>query len=393
MMTHDTTPLAQIKAELRDAISAKKCWRCGCFQDTVSTLQSSVIINPLLASQLEEARSLYEPRQYDCLGCEVCWPAVAQNLAAELDSAVAEGSHCATEEPEAREGWPPLPGDYQVIRFQAPVAVCALNSDHLIKELGDANINGLCIVGSLHTENLGIEHLIRNILANPYIRFLIICGEDTRKTIGHLPGQSLIALMQHGVNEKMRIINATGKRPLLKNIAPKQVEAFRNQVRVIEQIGNTDIAALIDLIIATAIDDPGPFTDAPSDVSPVAIEAAKEPGKLVLDPAGYFVVYPDRTHQRLVLEHYTNKGMLDRMFSANSAAALYISVVDAELISRLDHAAYLGRELARAEHALQSGNDYVQDRAPGEMEPKTNNSTQQNATTCGCRSEKGESCK
>lgn len=383
----------QIETELRAAMAAKKCWRCGCYQDTVNTLQGSDIINATFGALLEEARSLLEPKRYDCLGCEVCWPAVAQNLAAELDPAVAEGSHCATEEPEPREGWPPLPGDYQVMRFQAPVAVCTLNSDHLIKELGDANINGLSIVGSLHTENLGIEHLIRNTLANPHIRFLIICGEDTRKTIGHLPGQSLIALMQHGVTENMRIINAMGKRPRLKNIAPAQVEAFRNQVRVIEQIGNTDIAALIDLIIATALDDPGPFADAPSDVSPVAIEAAKEPGKLVLDPAGYFVVYPDRTHQRLVLEHYTNKGVLDRMFSANSAAALYTSVVDAELISRLDHAAYLGRELARAEHALQSGDDYVQDRAPGETESTTNISTQQNATTCGCQSGKGESCK
>jgi len=391
-MTNEPTQLAKIKTELGEAISAKKCWRCGCFQDTVSALQSSVIINPLLASQLEEACSLFEPRQYDCLGCEVCWPAVAQNLAAELDPVVAEGSHCATEEPELREGWPPLPGDYQVLRFQAPVAVCVLNSDHLIKELGDANINGLSIVGSLHTENLGIEHLIRNLLANPHIRFLIICGEDTRKTIGHLPGQSLIALIQHGINDKMRVIDAKGKRPLLKNISSEHVEAFRRQVQVIEQIGNTDSTALKDLIVATALDDPGPFTDAPSDVSPVVIEAVKEPGKLVLDPAGYFVVYPDRIHQRLVLEHYSNKGVLDRMFSADTATALYTSVVDAKLISRLDHAAYLGRELARAEHALQSGDDYVQDRAPGEIEPTTNISNEQNATTCGCHSGKGESC-
>ncbi len=391
-MTNQPTQLAQIKTELRAAISAEKCWRCGCFQETVSTLQSSVIINTLLASLLEEAYSLFEPRRYDCLGCDVCWPAVAQNLAAELDSAVAEGSHCVTEEPEPREGWPPLPGNYQVIRFQAPVAVCALNSDHLIKELGDANINGLSIVGSLHTENLGIEHLIRNILANPHIRFLIICGEDTHKTIGHLPGQSLIALMQHGVTENMRIINAEGKRPQLKNISLEHVEAFRSQVRVIEQTGNTDIAALTDLIIATALDDPGPFADSPSDVSRVALEAAKEPGKLILDPAGYFVVHPDRIHQLLVLEHYDNNGVLDRMFSANSAAALYTSVVDAKLISRLDHAAYLGHELARAEYALRSGDDYVQDRAPGEIESKTNINTQQNATTCGCQPSKGESC-
>ena len=392
-MTNEPTQLAQIKTELGDAIAAKKCWRCGCFQDTVNTLQSSDIICPLLTSQLEEAHSVFEPRKYDCLGCEVCWPAVAQNLAAELDPAVAAGSHCATQESELREGWPPLPGDYKVIRFQAPVAVCTLNSDHLIKELGETNISGLSIIGSLHTENLGIEHLIRNVLANPHIRFLIICGEDTRKTIGHLPGQSLIALMQHGVNEKMRIIDAKGKRPQLKNIAPEHVDAFRSQVKVIEQIGNTDIAVIKDLIVATVIDDPGPFADAPSDVNPVAIEAAKEPGKLMLDPAGYFVVYPDRIHQRLVVEHYSNKGVLDRMFSASSAAALYTSVVDAELVSRLDHAAYLGRELARAEHALQSGDDYVQDRAPGELEPKTNISTQQYATSCGCQPGEGESCK
>lgn len=383
---------AQIETELRAAMAAKKCWRCGCFQDTVSTLQASTAINESLGTLLSEAHGLFEPKRYDCLGCEVCWPAVAQNLAAELDPAVAEGSHCATDEPEIREGWPPLPGDYQVIRFRAPVAVCTLNSDHLIKELAITNIEGLSIVGSLHTENLGIEHLIRNTLANTHIRFLIICGEDTRKAIGHLPGQSLVALMQYGVNEKMRIIEAKGKRPLLKNIRPEHVEGFRRQVQVITQIGNIDVAALKNLIAATARSNPGPFADAPADVNQVPIERAKEPGKLVLDPAGYFVVYPDRTHRRLVLEHYSNKGVLDRMFTANSATALYTSIIEADLISRLDHAAYLGRELARAEHALQSGDDYVQDRAPGEIEHPPNTSTRQNETACGCQTDKGESC-
>lgn len=383
---------AQIETELRAAVAAKKCWRCGCFQDTVKTLQGSELINSPLHALLEEASQLFEAKRYDCLGCDICWPAVAQNLAAEIDPIIAEGSHCATAEPDIQEGWPPLPGDYQVMRFQASVAVCTLNSDHLIKELATTEIEGLSIVGSLHTENLGIEHLIRNTLANPHIRFLIICGEDTRKAIGHLPGQSLIALIENGINDKMRIIDAKGKRPLLKNIVPEHVEAFRKQVQVIDQIGEIDVTALRNLIVATALGDPGPFADAPADVMPIPIEAAKEPGKLVLDPAGYFVVYPDRSHQRLVLEHYSNKGVLDQIFTAISAAALYTSVIEAELISRLDHAAYLGRELARAEHALQSGDNYVQDRAPGEMEPTSNTGTQQDATTCGCQPDKGESC-
>lgn len=392
-MTTKPTQLAQIKTELGAAMAAKKCWRCGCYQDTVNTLQASDIINASLATLLEEACSLFEPKRYDCLGCDVCWPALAQNLAAELDPTVAEGSHCATEEPEQREGWPPLPGNYRVIRFQAPVAVCTLNSDHMIKELSDANVEGLSIVGSLQTENLGIEHLIRNVLANQNIRFLVICGKDTRKAIGHLPGQSLVSLLQHGVSEIMRIIDAKGKRPVLKNLTPEHVEAFRQQVQVVEQIGNTDVATIQNLILDTAQADPGSFADAPTAVNPISIEVAKEPGKLILDPAGYFVVYPDRSRRRLVLEHYTNKGVLDRMITANDAASLYTSVIEAELISRLDHAAYLGRELARAEHALQSGEDYCQDRAPGQIDIPSDVSSQQHATFCGCQSKEGESCK
>lgn len=391
-MAKTPQPLAGIDSELRAAMAAKKCWRCGCFQDTVSTLQTSAAINESLGMLLSEAHGLFEPKRYACLGCEVCWPAVAQNLASDIDPAVAESGHCATEEPEIREGWPPLPGDFQVMRFRAPVAVCTLNSDHLIKELSDTPVEGLSIIGGLHTENLGIEHLVRNILANPHIRFLVICGEDTRKAIGHLPGQSLVALMEHGVNGKMRIIDAKGKRPLLNNIRSEHVEAFRKQVQVTAQIGNIDVAALQDLITTLVPNDPGPFADAPLDVNPVPLEAAKKPSKLVLDPAGYFVIYPDRPHRRLVLEHYSNKGVLDRMFTAFSAAALYTNVIEAGLISRTDHAAYLGRELARAEHALQSGGDYVQDRAPGELEHITNTDRQRNATACGCHSGNGESC-
>ncbi len=391
-MTATQMTYAQIETELRASMAAKQCWRCGCYQNTINTLQASVTINESLAPLLAEAHKLFEPERYECLGCEVCWPAVAQNMAAELDPSVAEGSHCAMEEPEQRTGWPPLPGDYQVIRFQAPVAVCTLNSDHLIKELAETNVEGLSIVGSLHTENLGIEHLIRNVLANPHIRFLIICGEDTRKAIGHLPGQSLLALMQHGVDEKMRIIDANGKRPVLKNISPEHVEAFRSQVHMIDLIGNTDVPTLWNLIAESAGNDPSPFAGAPSDVISIPFETASESGKLVLDPAGYFVVYPDRYQQRLVVEHYSNNGVLDRMFTASSAATLYTSVIEAGLISRLDHAAYLGCELARAEHALQSGDDYVQDRASGEVEPTPNNSNQQNSTSCGCHTGKDVSC-
>jgi len=389
-MAITTQQKTRIETELNAAMAAKKCWRCGCYQDTVKTLRDSKLVHEAFASLLTAAQELFETQRYDCLGCDVCWPAIAQNLAAEIDPAVAEGSHCATSTPEVRSGWPPLPGNYRVMRFQAPVAVCTLNSDHLIKSLYEHELDGVSIVGSLHTENLGIEHLIRNVLSNPHIRFLLVCGEDTRNAIGHLPGQSLLALAQHGTNDKMRIIEARGKRPLLKNIAQEEIDAFRRQVQVIDQIGNAEIESISALITTMASNDPGPFADAPTDMHPLTVEVATEPGQLVLDPAGYFVVYPDRNKQCLTLEHYTNHGVLDRILTATSAAALYTTVINAQLISRLDHAAYLGRELARAEHALQNGEDYVQDRAPGELAEIIEN--KQQADSCACQSNKGGSC-
>lgn len=88
--------------------------------------------------------------------------------------------------------------------------------------------------------------------------------------------------------------------------------------------------------------------------------------------------------------------MLDRVFTAADPAALYTTVINEALISRLDHAAYLGRELARAEQSLQSGDSYVQDRAPGtvqETQPvKPETGTDEKLTACGCTTTKGESC-
>jgi len=41
-----------------------------------------------------------------------------------------------------------------------------------------------------------------------------------------------------------------------------------------------------------------------------------------------------------------------------------MTAIEGGLLIRLDHAAYLGRELTRAEHALSSGETYAQDAAP-----------------------------
>ena len=159
---------------------------------------------------------------------------------------------CPTDAVEERLGWPPLPGAYTVLRYQAPVAVCTLNDEALAETVASAGLPELAIVGTLHTENLGIERLVSNVVANPHIRFVIVCGPDSRQAIGHLPGQSLVALAQSGIDERQRIIGAKGKRPVLRNLGIAAVEHFRGTREVIDLVGVSDLEAILAAVRSCA---------------------------------------------------------------------------------------------------------------------------------------------
>jgi dihydropteroate synthase len=106
-----------------------------------------------------------------------------------------------------------------------------------------------------------------------------------------------------------------------------------------------------------------------------------------LDPKGYFIIYLDREAGLICAKHYTNiiddrglavdpetgkvipaKGKVQRtndtLFTGRTAKELCVKIIEQTQpcpVSLLDHAAYLGREFVRAEIALTSGQDYIQD--------------------------------
>ena len=356
--------LGIVRTQLEAATGAKKCHACACFHSTIAALAGSALAS-VLQETLARAKETVQPEEYDCRGCPVCFPAIATNAVSEAFPEQVESLEvCPTDEPIERRGWPPLPGTYTVLRYRAPVAVCTLNSEELADQLASQDPPGLALAGTMRTENLGIERLIRNVLGNPYIRFIILCGEDTQQAIGHLPGQSLASLCANGIDESGRIRGAQGKRSVLKNLSGEQIGTFLGQVELVNRIGVIDKQELSDCIETCRERDPGPFDSAlrENDLAPVQ---ADEPGRLVLDRAGFFVVYPDPTREALVVEHYTDDGVLDCIIEGRTPAAVYATVIERELLTRLDHAAYLGRELALAERSMQTGESYVQDRAPG----------------------------
>ena len=247
--------------------------------------------------------------------------------------------------------------------------MCTLNSEELIDAVAAAEPEAIAIAGTLQTENLGIERLITNVLANPFIRFVVVCGADSQKMIGHLPGQSLIALAREGVNDNRRIINAKGKRPVLRNLEPTAVDHFRRTVEVIDLIGVSAIEPITAAVRGCAERNPGPGEPFAPNAVVVPITGTV-PEKMTSDPAGYFVIFIDRLRRLLNVEHYKNNGVLTTVIEGRSAAEVYMTAIQHELLPRLDHAAYFGRELARAEHAMLSGESYIQDAAPEQCSPE-----------------------
>jgi tetrahydromethanopterin S-methyltransferase subunit A len=261
------------------------------------------------------AHKRLQPVRYDCLGCQVCYPALAMN-ALHVDI-----YPCPTGAIDERQGWPPLPGSYTVLRYRAPVAICTLTDEDLagvlVRQVGPE----VAVVGTLQTENLGIERLIMNVLVNPHIRFLILCGADSRQAIGHLSGQSLVSLAHAGLDSRSRIVGARGKRPVLRNISHDAVEHFRRTIAVIDLVNTTEVSTILSAVGACAARHPGPAEPfAPERI--VGTSAGYLPARMVPDPAGYFVLYVDRPRGMMALEHYRQDGVLDAVIEGDEAVKL-----------------------------------------------------------------------
>lgn len=354
---------------IEHAAGLRKCHPCGCFHGAIESFQKSLPNawrSAETLSSLSRASSFLMPRQYDCLGCEVCPPALALNSLMEESDGGFFGA-CPTDHPKTREGWPPLPGSFRILRFQSPVAVCTLNDFDLMEKLAASGEAGLSIVGTLQTENIGIERLIINITANPHLRFLILCGREAKQAVGHLAGQTLLSLVTDGLDEKNRIVGSRGKRPVIQNVERDVVEHFRKTITLVDLRGEGDQEILRSRIRDLSVLDPGPVYSLPLRQRVDHFQGYLPP-RMTPDPAGYFIVYPDPARRRLFVEHYRNNGLLDAVIEGRVPSEILTVAIDRNLCSRMDHAAYLGQELARAEHCLVSGVPYIQDQAAESQE-------------------------
>ena len=152
------------------------------------------------------------------------------------------------------EGWPVVNGDYIVGDPESPVAATTLGS-HNEDVVAAA---GAGIAGPCKTENLGIEKMLANLISNPNLRFLILCGSEVQ---GHITGQSIEALHANGVDEKRKIAGASGAIPFIENIPDEGIERFQQQFEIVSMIDVGDEAQIQAKVKECIQKDPGAFEE------------------------------------------------------------------------------------------------------------------------------------
>jgi hypothetical protein len=99
------------------------------------------------------------------------------------------------------------------------------------------------------------------------------------------------------------------------------------------------------------------------------INAKKTPQKdVILDPNGFFVIELDKKQNMIRVEYYSNvyknkkivSGVLEKVFLGKKADALCDTILKKAPELTSAHYLYLGRELQKAQYALEKKEKYIQ---------------------------------
>ena len=133
---------------------------------------------------------------------------------------------------------------------RSPVAVVTLSDEF------ELPADKVALFGSMKTENLGVEKVVANIVSNPAVRFLIVCGQEVR---GHRSGDSIVSLHRSGLDGNNRVVGARSAIPFIENLPLEAIDRFRRQVEVVDLTGVCDVKAIVEAVDGCAGRNPGLF--------------------------------------------------------------------------------------------------------------------------------------
>jgi tetrahydromethanopterin S-methyltransferase subunit A len=226
-------------------------------------------------------------------------------------------------------GWPLVKGDFHSGDANSCVAVVTFGS-HLDEE-------GICgagaaMCGSCKTENLGLEKVIANYIANPNIRFMLCCGTEVK---GHLAGQTMIALHKGGVKDG-RVVGAEGAIPFIENLNDAAIKRFQEQIEVVNIMESEDLNTIKAKMNELKARDPGAFA---ADAIVVEVKEAgggtEEAGGEVAPISGEIAIITAR--MKVIEKMVTDIGYRDKF-----ASGVYAGKIEGLMIGLIISFALIG---------------------------------------------------
>jgi len=270
-----------------------------------------------------------------------------------------------TPEPAPVPPWPVTFGAFRLNDPEGSVAICTLASEVLMDELSPLATPGVAIVGRAFTENFGVEKVVTNIVANPCLRTLILCGTESR----HRVGQTLLALHANGRDDEGCVIGAESPQPIVRSLSEEAVSIYREKMTIIDlrdEEARETILTQVESATSAGLDR-WPNQWEPS-VPTVRLGAGGSgamggiAGRFTPDPNGLFLIGLGPWGDTIEMEHYTREGFLDHRLVGTSASDMCQALLANGLVGDYGHSLYVGRELQKAEVALRLHLDYEQDR-------------------------------
>jgi tetrahydromethanopterin S-methyltransferase subunit A len=256
------------------------------------------------------------------------------------------------------EKWPFVAGRYFVVDDTAPVIVVLPDNEALAETLAALSVHGLCMISAVCRSASDVEKLTRNVEANLAVHCIVLAGGVGDKEYPAVEALCAIFGDDEGISEKARRI-AHGARGKLKAF---DFTALQKRVSVVNMLDCVEVDKIVAGIVKHGADGMRPdagFVVQGHDTT-LGVQRVIAPASIAhdhqQDKAGNFIIGTDK--KAIVVEHYNSKGELLRLVQGATARDLCIMLIRNGWVSRLDHAAYLGRELALAQAAVEQGVPY-----------------------------------
>jgi dihydropteroate synthase len=86
------------------------------------------------------------------------------------------------------------------------------------------------------------------------------------------------------------------------------------------------------------------------------------PLKYKRDPKGYFLIKANHKKQLIEIGYCTNTNTLKQKITGKNPDKIFNTILNKKLVTKKEHAAYLGSELEKAHIALKNNLNYIQDK-------------------------------